>query len=1068
MKPIFVIAILALCFQKNAHAQLEFRDPILVENQLSPYQLTTNDFDGNGFKDIAYTTQDDGKLKVLYNQGSYNFIELSLSISTGKSYDFPLTSGDLNKDGLADIVVFDPVNQNQVTVLLSAGTSFIMKRFSLEASNIYTSQISVFDFNNDGNLDIIVPINGSPLIIFLGDGKGDFTKLISQDILDGGLQIIFSDLNKDGNFDIAIATLDKIETYINNQIGYIKKTINRNGFALKMISTDTDGDGYPDLLLSWLRTPDQPYLLILKNDGNGEFTNEQIVSNAIPYRGLVHLDYNNDAREDLVVGAFSSNFSLQILQNTGNNIFVDQSPNNSLSNSIFDLALSDLDNDGNQEIIEISVIGTLNIYKKKTTQYELDYRRILGAKPNFGKAVDLNKDGYIDIVGSGIYSASVAILYGNGDFTFNSPSYIKAKGPVYSIETGDYNSDGYEDLLYSSIESAYPQADEIVLVLSDALGNLTNQVVIDNTGTRVLVSGDFNQDGKLDFANDSKVFLGDGNGNFTFKILAPPPLYFFSLTTGHFNSDTFLDLAFNDWTDTYIALNDGTGNFPSFNKINSTRTFAKNKSFDYNHDNLTDLISLSRDNLSATILINRGDGQFDELIIQPTSGNLFGFVDAVDLDKDDDFDIITGYGENNLLGLAIFTQISPGQFNLSHKIDFKTSPPEHLIGADFNNDHRTDIFAFKTNGDPFVLVPNDAVTEPIISPSQLQVTMRSEKSASISFSKGDGTGRLIIIREGLAVSTNPSDGIFYPANNKLGVGFEIAPSQFVLMRDDKTTLDITGLKENTEYFISLFEYSNNFKNTTINYLNNQSASISFRTKINQSIVANSIADKKIGDSDFDVIVSSTSNLPVNIQVISGQVHLTNKTLSLLSAGPVKLLFTQDGNDDFVAAPNIEITFCINPLIPTISTSSTGLGQYTLTSSSDINNNWLRNNTLIPEAISKTYQPTQDGIYSVKVDYSGCSNTSLPTVNLITGIEKMYESISLYPNPASDKLFIEWPKQNPKIDQITILDSQGKQKTVDYAHNDDGIILNLQDLTSGLFIVRLQTQNGTVNKKIIKN
>lgn len=981
MKVLSIIAIFLLYIPNEIYAQLDFQDPIFVENQLTPSQLTVNDFDGNGLNDIAYVTQDDGKLFVLYNQGSYSFTELSISFSAGKAYQFPITSADFNKDGLYDIAIFDETSPNQLVILLSEGITFKLSRINVGV-NISVNQITTMDFNADGNIDIMLPRLGVPLTIVLGDGIGGFSLSTLTDITDGGRHAVVSDLDKDGKLDIAVASLDKIEIYLKNDAsGYTKTVKNKSGFSLNLICTDVSGDGYPDLIASWYEYGlNQPYLLYIENDETGTFDSESIIPDAFPFVGLDHFDFNNDAREDLVVGSTSNSSALQILKNTGNSNLQFQSPTSNLSKSIIDLKTSDIDDDGIKEIISISSTGTLNIFRNNLNKFQLDFWKILGAKPNSGKVVDLNLDGHLDIVGSGVTNASVAVLYGNGDFTFNPPKYFKAKGDVHAVETGDFNSDGFLDILYSANDNSAPQTKEIILILSNGSGNLTDEVLVASTGSFALAAGDFNQDGNMDFVSDQHVFFGNGLGNFTSLAINATPNSIFTITTGYFDDDTYLDIAFNDNTNTYIGLNNGSGNFPTFTKIISTSSFFKTKSINYNGDMLSDLISLSNDNASIKILINIGDGQFNELSVETPTGTLYGFATAIDFDNDGDQDIVSGFSENSLLGIGVFNQLSTNNFTLSHKIDFRTSIPDYLIGADFNDDQKTDILALKMNGDPFVIVPNDAVFEPSINASQLSVTMRTDKSAKISFTKGNGSGRIVIVRESSNGAGTPVDGSFYASNTKFGVGYELGNKNYVVYRNSGESVEVTDLKANTEYVASVYEFSSNQKNTLINYLTNTVNEVTFRTKQTQVITFPVITTKVMGGADFELTATASSNLPISYSIVNGNnIQLIGTTVKLQGPGPVTIKASQPGDENFLEATDVMVTFCVNPIKPIITYEAIA-DKYRITSSSSSNNSWLKNGEILAGEVNQTIDVLANGEYSVKVDYSGCFDTSNPIKN----------------------------------------------------------------------------------------
>jgi PKD repeat protein len=109
--------------------------------------------------------------------------------------------------------------------------------------------------------------------------------------------------------------------------------------------------------------------------------------------------------------------------------------------------------------------------------------------------------------------------------------------------------------------------------------------------------------------------------------------------------------------------------------------------------------------------------------------------------------------------------------------------------------------------------------------------------------------------------------------------------------------------------------------------------------------------------------------------------------------------------------------------------------------------------------------TVSGDYTVTVtDANGC--TAEETVTLIgTGIENMESSsLTIYPNPASDKLYVK--AENTVIETITIMDASGR---IIFNENvqDDLNEINISDLVSGMYFIQTKTSESIVVNKFIK-
>ncbi len=83
-------------------------------------------------------------------------------------------------------------------------------------------------------------------------------------------------------------------------------------------------------------------------------------------------------------------------------------------------------------------------------------------------------------------------------------------------------------------------------------------------------------------------------------------------------------------------------------------------------------------------------------------------------------------------------------------------------------------------------------------------------SFSFSWTNGDGAKRIVLIREGGAVTAKPTLGKVYTANPVFGLGEKLSDSSYVLSVNAKDSIVARGLKKNTLYSIAIFEYNESF------------------------------------------------------------------------------------------------------------------------------------------------------------------------------------------------------------------------------------------------------------------
>jgi hypothetical protein len=93
------------------------------------------------------------------------------------------------------------------------------------------------------------------------------------------------------------------------------------------------------------------------------------------------------------------------------------------------------------------------------------------------------------------------------------------------------------------------------------------------------------------------------------------------------------------------------------------------------------------------------------------------------------------------------------------------------------------------------------------------------------------------------------------------------------------------------------------------------------------------------------------------------------------------------------------------------------------------------------------------------------NTSFTDINWITTSISEQKNISLkiYPNPASDRLFVEINEISELNSQLSIFDINGKLKNQEIKRYNNRIEIDIRNLNSGIYFVNLRTN---VNQKML--
>ncbi len=157
-------------------------------------------------------------------------------------------------------------------------------------------------------------------------------------------------------------------------------------------------------------------------------------------------------------------------------------------------------------------------------------------------------------------------------------------------------------------------------------------------------------------------------------------------------------------------------------------------------------------------------------------------------------------------------------------------------------------------------------------------------------------------------------------------------------------------------------------------------------------------------------------------------------------------------------------------IISVDTAVTMLNETLTASASGAIYQWLDcNNSMAPIAgeTNSTFTATVNGSYALAVTENGCTDTSSCFVILSTGVAQVFDNsaISFYPNPAQDFITVSC---NNEITGTIIVTTLTGQVVITEAINGSSVQLNLAELARGTYLVTVQTEQGRVVEKVIRN
>jgi hypothetical protein len=326
-------------------------------------------------------------------------------------------TGDFNGDGSIDIAV-PGIYANAVQILLNDGTGAFNSAGIY--SNVGSHSVAVGDVNNDGNLDIITQIdNGGPtpgaLGVLLGDGTGGFAVQPNTYPVSGNAATIaLGDFNEDGNIDAIIPdqiTGAGIALLLGNGDGSFQSTeyIGSGNFPGITTVSDLNGDGHQDIVAS---NNGSSGFFVVFGDGTGEFSLPD--NYAADILGNVSAgDLDNDGDSDLVAGV-GTGVSVYLNDGDGNFSF---SETLAAMNGQHVTSVGDVNMDGNLDIVTSNTVSdTVSLLLGNgdgTFDSALNYSVVHNA---FGTAIqDVNGDGRPDILISGAEGGAITVLLNTTD-----------------------------------------------------------------------------------------------------------------------------------------------------------------------------------------------------------------------------------------------------------------------------------------------------------------------------------------------------------------------------------------------------------------------------------------------------------------------------------------------------------------------------------------------------------------------------------------------------------------------------------------------------------------------------
>ncbi|AUC81236.1 T9SS type A sorting domain-containing protein [Lacinutrix sp. Bg11-31] len=633
---------------------------IVTDNIFGVTSIFIGDIDNDSDLDILAGSENGNSDRLYWfeNTDGNGSFDITHVVGTNLYDAFQVSLADLDTDGDLDIL-FEESFTNQVKWYENSDG---FGNFSSSANNIVSTGSSVFrglktaDIDGDSNLDIVY-ITGSYIRWKRNEGNGTFSA--TQTVSTSSYQyrsFAVSDMDYDGDLDVVAVGVSRViwfenadglgDFYGSSNSHLLTNTSSNNREKVEVV--DVNNDGYKDILFSTTEYQNNRLVYFEGTNSFGGFdANEVLISDIETQGSFIVTDINNDGDVDICI---DKNFSRAVFLYTNSGSlgnFEEGAQINVIINSPKGIKVSDLDNDGDEDLLILSedspqLIWLDNIDDNTYIQNDLEINNNIISMSIGDINGDLNTDILYSYDSNIFWLENMNGMYGSPINITNSLSYVT------DIKLKDIDDDNDNDIIAVSLLD-----DKLVVFENlDGLGSFGSEQIISQVN------------------NPKSTSLND------------------------FNGDGFLDilLAADNEIAWFENIN-GQGNFSQSNIVGSISSFdGEIISKDIDNDGDIDIVALNP-NLVWYENID-GLGSFVERPMILNTSNLNNvLIKAGDIDEDQDIDILVTYklSTNNTWIRWYENTDGLGGFNTFHTLDSNLNDLSSISLKDFESDGDIDL-----------------------------------------------------------------------------------------------------------------------------------------------------------------------------------------------------------------------------------------------------------------------------------------------------------------------------------------------------------------------------------------
>jgi Tol biopolymer transport system component len=367
------------------------------------------------------------------------------------------------------------------------------------------------DFNGDGVLDIVSSsYQGAKVELLLGDGQGRFVPGVGSAVAPTPNFIAAGDLDHDGRLDLVTSSYStgKISILLNritpgtNSGSWARQDLTLGGQPSGVFVADVTGDGFQDLVVG---DNESVNVKLLRGSANGTLGAAEILqstNDANSHEWFLFEDFDKDGIKDLLIGEHRYGDTVTLYRGRTDGTI---SPAESFpaTNQVADMASVDLNGDGYLDVVVTGVYpqGQLCVLHWNPSQngFVAPVNFNVSGRPYALAVADFNKDGHPDAV-SAPFDGPTTLQHfaGNttGGFDSTPTVLMNLNSDIYEIDTADLNGDTWPDLIV-----ALATSNKIQILLGTPQGFVTGaQRDTDGDGQFDATDDDDDNDGVADTA----------------------------------------------------------------------------------------------------------------------------------------------------------------------------------------------------------------------------------------------------------------------------------------------------------------------------------------------------------------------------------------------------------------------------------------------------------------------------------------------------------------------------------------------------------------------------------------